>query len=248
MKTESYPVQASPRAFTLVELLTVIAIIGILAGILIPTVSSVRVSARAARSLQQMRQIGMALELYANDNKFRYPAVSVSSSPWMRNPDFVACLPTRKSGSTEVADYEDSVFACPNAKSAGGSAKVRRAYSAAGSMFGISGATTATNTTKQRALSDIRTPKTAPLLFDAIPGSTGLCRDGTDWDRVSPDLANSTLTGNTYIDYRQKDKAHFLFCDYSVRAFTPAQAPAAFPDAATWTGLKSPGRGGGGAG
>ncbi len=58
---------AFERAFTLIELLTVIAIIGILAAILIPVVSSVRESARAASCTSNMREIGAGIMLYANE-------------------------------------------------------------------------------------------------------------------------------------------------------------------------------------
>ncbi|MDR1283089.1 MAG: DUF1559 domain-containing protein [Opitutaceae bacterium] len=61
------------RAFTLIELLTVIAIIGILAAILIPTVSSVRATARRTQCLSNTRQIGMAMLLYASDHKDTFP-------------------------------------------------------------------------------------------------------------------------------------------------------------------------------
>lgn len=57
------------RAFTLVELLTVIAIIGILAAILIPTVGRVRASARNAQCVSNMRQWGTAIRLFSNDFK-----------------------------------------------------------------------------------------------------------------------------------------------------------------------------------
>ncbi len=63
--------RSSPAAFTLIELLTVIAIIGILAAILIPVVSSVRESARGSKCVSNMRQIGNAILLYANDNDGR---------------------------------------------------------------------------------------------------------------------------------------------------------------------------------
>jgi prepilin-type N-terminal cleavage/methylation domain-containing protein len=59
--------------FTLIELLTVIAIIGILAAILIPTVGKVRDSARRTVDSSNLREIGKACLIWANDNKERFP-------------------------------------------------------------------------------------------------------------------------------------------------------------------------------
>lgn len=61
--------------FTLIELLTVIAIIGILAAIIVPTVGAVRASAKTAGCASNLRQIGMAMNLYANENKGSLPKV-----------------------------------------------------------------------------------------------------------------------------------------------------------------------------
>lgn len=57
------------NAFTLIELLTVIAIIGILAAIIIPTVGKVRQSARRAECASNLRQLHTAIMLHAQDEK-----------------------------------------------------------------------------------------------------------------------------------------------------------------------------------
>lgn len=65
----------SPHAFTLVELLTVIAIIGILAAILVPVVGKVRDSARATKSLSNLKSIGQGLLLHASENRGQLPTL-----------------------------------------------------------------------------------------------------------------------------------------------------------------------------
>ncbi len=66
------------NAFTLIELLTVIAIIGILAAILIPVVGAAREAARGAACTSNLRQIGAGLHAYAADHNDRLiPGVEV---------------------------------------------------------------------------------------------------------------------------------------------------------------------------
>lgn len=61
-----------PRAaFTLVELLTVIAIIGVLAGLLLPALSAAKSRARTARCTANFQQFALALALYAQDHDDR---------------------------------------------------------------------------------------------------------------------------------------------------------------------------------
>jgi len=61
------------RAFTLIEILVVIGIIAILIGLLVPMIEKGREQAVVVKCATNLRQIGQAITLYANDNHGAYP-------------------------------------------------------------------------------------------------------------------------------------------------------------------------------
>jgi prepilin-type N-terminal cleavage/methylation domain-containing protein len=67
------------KAFTLVELLVVIAIIGMLVGLLLPAVQSARESARRMQSINNLKQIGLAMQNYESALR-TFPSGYVSNS------------------------------------------------------------------------------------------------------------------------------------------------------------------------
>ena len=91
-------------AFTLVELLVVISIIGLLAGLAVPAISGGLKSAKAGACLSNLHQIGVATMAYAADNSFKLPDAGASSPEWATSlASFVST--TTKS--------KKSIFVCP---------------------------------------------------------------------------------------------------------------------------------------
>ena len=90
-------------AFTLVELLVVIAVIAILIGLILPAVNAAREAARRTQCISQMRQIGLAFLQYADVHKDRLPPSSHSALASGQAPWGYALLPFLEGGTADRA-------------------------------------------------------------------------------------------------------------------------------------------------
>ncbi len=98
-KVQSGKFNGETAAFTLIELLVVIAIISVLVGMLLPVISRSKEAGRSTACLNNLRQMGIAIQVYVQDNNNRLPwmrdavygsnSIPVTNAVSLKSPDIV---------------------------------------------------------------------------------------------------------------------------------------------------------------
>ncbi len=185
------------RAFTLIELLVVIAIIAILAALIFGVARSVQTRANTAKSLSNLRQIGVASHSYATDHDNVLPSSEQGQPSWIEIlwpyvegerpfPGFTA--------SDRAEKLADTVFYTPNVEKST-SGRTPRAFG-------------------WNYILKTYTPANRAISFDQ-PSKVGLVADST----------YSSSLSSAQINFRNNGRANVLFMDGHASSVLPEAVP-----------------------
>jgi prepilin-type processing-associated H-X9-DG protein/prepilin-type N-terminal cleavage/methylation domain-containing protein len=98
--------------FTLIELLVVIGTIGILAGLFLPALSNAKERGRQIKCMSNLKQVGLATILYADDHGYYPPGRFADVTQWD------LCVGTYAGGKNDpfTSEARTALFMCPSAK------------------------------------------------------------------------------------------------------------------------------------
>lgn len=101
-------------AFTLVELLVVISIIGVLVGIFLPVLAGARKSVQKTTCAGNLRQIGIAVQAHRTDNKDTLPKARYMPEPFLSVDDDPPFPEAMKSYLPSEGGNTKAVYRCPD--------------------------------------------------------------------------------------------------------------------------------------
>ncbi|WP_083809140.1 prepilin-type N-terminal cleavage/methylation domain-containing protein [Pedosphaera parvula] len=206
-------------AFSLTELMVVIAIIGILAALLLPTLSQAKGRAQRAQCVSNLHQLGVGLQTFLADHH-AYPVLILSTNAADPGRTWGGQLDQEGLGHPPTTNYfQNGVWHCPSAKWEGGLPGGNSVWVSYGynddyalrdptNQFGLQGHwNVVTHSFQPIAESEV-----------AVPSDMMAIGEGHDGVFMRRSLGNFERFGNVVT--RHQGKANVLFCDGHVESPT----------------------------
>jgi prepilin-type processing-associated H-X9-DG protein/prepilin-type N-terminal cleavage/methylation domain-containing protein len=210
-------------AFTLVELLVVVAVIGVLAALIIVALTVAKDKATRARCANNVSQLGLALQEFVTDYQV-YPLLVWNKEEGMGTEHFGTCFEALNAEiskhSSKHEDFARGIWRCPSAPRPfdlpDGQVFLSYGYNAYGlgndkAMLGIGGMTQFHESQAVKE-SEVASPSDLMAIGDSFTGGNGVIIDGNSllW-RTSGLVDRNGSTQESY--KRHSGKANIAFCD-----------------------------------
>lgn len=219
MPRSQHPPRGRVSGFTLIELMIVVSILGILAGLMTGVISSVQNSAKRNECLNNLRQWGGAMSMYLDEHRSRtfptYEADANSDTAWFN------VLPPYLEKSSASASYKEmvaagkplphpgegakSIFLCPLDDGPAEEMDPKTYYSSYTMNIYVDSSENSKPRSKRLRDSQLKFPSAFVVMTEACDGRVGGATSGMD--------QNLVMTGGGSTAFRHNKSINLLFAD-----------------------------------